>query len=161
MMNRKNFLKVLYVLSVIPGIFASTASADERYRPVNNGRVLSECGECHMAFQPQMLAKRSWERLMGGLGDHFGEDASLDPKTQMEIRDYLTANAADSKWLGGRFMRGLDSNSAPLRITETPHWIREHNKEVPDAAWRQPKVGSKANCPACHRRAHLGDYDDD
>ncbi len=161
MTKRMRFIKILCILSVVPGIYASTASADERYRPVQNERVLGECGECHMAFQPQMLPKRSWERLMGGLGDHFGEDASIDPKTQKKIHEFLTANAADSSWFGGRFMRGLDSNSAPLRITETPHWIREHNEEVPESAWNRPNVSSKANCPACHRRAHLGDYDDD
>ncbi len=140
---------------------STTAKADERYSPVRDQTVIKECGACHMAFQPQMLPKKSWELIMTGLPDHFGEDASLDPKTVNHIRTYLTDNAADSSWWGGKFMRGLTKTSAPLRITNTPYWVREHNEEVPARAWKDPRVKSKANCLACHSRANNGDYDDD
>jgi hypothetical protein len=33
---------------------------------------------------------------MGGLDQHFGENASLDPATQADILKFLLANAADS-----------------------------------------------------------------
>ena len=65
---------------------------------------------------------------MGGLSDHFGEDASLDPKTADRIKKYHMDNAADSGWMSGKFMRGLSKSSAPLRITETPYWSLEQSE---------------------------------
>ena len=137
-------------------LFTATAvQADERYRPIEDSVVLRECGACHMAFQPEMLPGKSWIRIMDGLSSHFGEDASLDPETVSRIKQYLVKNAADSGWWGGKFMRGLSKSATPLRITETPYWIREHAEEVPERAWKDPKVKSKANCLACHRRTWI------
>ncbi len=156
---------------VKPGIFLAVAAlmlisatavkADERYKPVQHENVVKECGACHMAFQPQMLPKKSWRKIIAGLADHFGEDASLKAPMSASIEKYYVENAANSGWRGGKFMRGLTDESAPLRITETPYWVREHNHEVPERAWKDPKVKSKANCVACHPRASLGIYEDD
>ncbi len=145
-------------VSVTPSV---TAQADERYSPVRDAETLKECGDCHMAFQPQMLPARSWEKLMDDLPNHFGEDASLAEDQVARIRNYLTDNAADSSWLGGKFMRGLSKNDTPLRISKTPYWVREHNEEVSNQAWGDPRVKTKANCIACHRAAESGNYDDD
>ena len=142
-------------------LIATSAQADERYNPVTDKTTITECGACHMVFQPQMLTAKSWEKIIGGLSNHFGEDASLDNETVRHLINYHVEKAADSKWWGGKFMRGLSADSAPLRITETPYWVREHNEEVPQKAWSDPKVKSKANCLACHPRAVKGDYDDD
>ena len=142
--------------------FNSTAQADERYTPVRDQTVIKECGACHMVFQPQMLPVKSWSKIIDGLPDHFGEDASLDAVTAKHIKAYHVKNAADANWWGGKFMRGLSKTSSPLRITETPYWIHEHDEdEVPQRAWSDPKVKTKANCLACHSRANKGDYDDD
>ena len=140
---------------------AAPAAAHDRYSPVSDPVTAKECGACHMAFQPQMLPGRSWTALMGGLDRHFGEDASLDDATRDHITAYLTDHAADAGWWSGKFMRGVDDSRTPLRITDTPYWIREHMEEVPARAWTDPRVGSKANCLACHPRANRGDYDDD
>jgi len=155
--NRKTCL-IAGALVLLAG---TTVRADERYAPVRDQTVIKECGACHMAFQPQMLPKKSWQKIMTGLTDHFGEDASLDTKTARHIEMYLVDKAADASWWGGKFLRGLSKTSAPLRITETPYWIREHNEEVPARAWKDPNVKSRANCLACHKRANNGDYDDD
>ena len=142
-------------------LVSTVVQADERYRPVKDPVVIEECGACHMVFQPQMLPKKSWVKIMDTLNNHFGEDASLDLKLVRHIKEYHVNNAANSRWLNGKFMRGLSDDSAPLRITETPRWIREHKREVPQRAWSDPKVRSKANCRACHKRANQGNYDDD
>lgn len=149
------------IAAVLVLLAGATAQADERYKPVRDPVVTEECGACHMAFQPQMLPKNSWVKIMAGLSNHFGEDASLDAKTAGRIEKYHLDNAADSSWLSGKFMRGLSKASAPLRITETPYWVREHNGEVPQWAWKEPKIKSKANCLACHKGANQGHYDDD
>ncbi len=155
------FFLPLFGALVLSTALASTPRADERYNPVRDDSVRRLCGECHMAFQPQMLPQRSWHKLMDGLADHFCEDASLEPGESAGIRDYLVANAADAGWFNGRFMRRLDKKAVPLRISEMPHWVREHDEELAPSAYDDPKVKSKANCPACHRRAEQGDYDDD
>ena len=155
--NRKTCL----IAGVLIVLANTTVRADERYDPIRDQTVIKECGACHMAFQPQMLPKKSWQKIMAGLSDHFGEDASLDAKTARHIEMYMIEQAADSSWWSGKFLRGLSKTSVPLRITETPYWIREHNEEVPARAWKDPQIKSRANCLACHKRANNGDYDDD
>ena len=154
-------LRTQFAVAAMVLLTSTAVNADERYNPINDQIVAKECGACHMAFQPQLLPKKSWVKIMDNLSDHFGEDASLDDKTASHIKNYHVENAANSSWFSGKFMRGLSKTSAPLRITETPYWVREHNHEVPQWAWKDPKVKSKANCLACHKRANSGDYDDD
>jgi hypothetical protein len=157
MLNKKTLL----VAATIITLGSSLSYADERFPPIKDETVKKECGDCHMAFQPQMLPQRSWVKIMDTLGDHFGEDASLDKATAEGIKNYLVENASDAGWWSGKFMRGVRDDWVPLRITEIPYWVREHNEEVPNYAWSDPKVKSKANCTACHPRANMGNYDDD
>ena len=119
-----------------------------------------ECGACHMAFQPQFLPGRSWTALMNNLGNHFGENATLDDATSRAILTYLEANAGDAAGGYGRYPRGLPASQTPLRITETPYWIREHQREVRPSAFLDPKVKTRANCVACHAGAPPGVYED-
>ena len=120
-----------------------------------------ECASCHLAYSPALLPKSSWRRVMGGLEQHFGENASLDPATQADILRFLEANAADSgrSRMGDKVMQRMDAE-APLRITETRWFVRKHD-EVPRAAWTRKSVGSAANCAACHRQAEKGIFDED
>ncbi|MDH5749957.1 MAG: diheme cytochrome c [Rhodospirillales bacterium] len=144
-------------------LFAAPASADgDRFPPVSNTVTKQECGSCHMAFQPQFLPARSWKAIMAGLDNHFGENASIDNDTALEIKTYLVNNAADSGWFrNSRILRGVKNEWTPLRITELPRWVHEHNEEVPAQVWNRKDIGSKANCKACHRDADRGNYDDD
>ena len=36
--------------------------ADEAFPPVVSEAVRSECSDCHIAYQPEMLPQRSWRR---------------------------------------------------------------------------------------------------
>lgn len=121
-----------------------------------------ECASCHLAYPPSMLPKASWRRMMGGLEQHFGENASLDPATQADILRFLEANAADSgtSRMGDKVMQRMDTKEAPLRITETRWFVRKHD-EVPRTTWTRKSVGSAANCAACHRQAEKGLFDED
>ena len=131
------------------------------FPPVADPVVKEECGSCHLAFAPSMLPARSWQRMMGDLKNHFGDDASLDPQVAARITDYLVANAADNagQRRGEKLVRGLAADAAPLRISELPKWVREHRK-VPDWEWRHKDVRTRANCVACHADAERGYYDD-
>ncbi len=132
------------------------------FAPVTDPVVKEECGSCHIAYPPSMLPARSWERMMTGLKNHFGDDASLDAQTAERVRGYLTTNAADAagRRYGEKLTRGVAASSAPLRITELPRWLREHRK-VPAWEWTHKDVRTKANCLACHTGAERGDFDDD
>lgn len=129
--------------------FAAPAWAgDHRVAPVSDALVRKECGQCHMAFQPGLLPAASWERMMGNLADHFGDNAALSADKTSAIRAYLTANA-------GRERRG----DTPARVTEARWFTHEH--AFPDRVWKRPEVVTKSNCPACHQGAEQGLYDDD
>lgn len=121
-----------------------------------------ECASCHIAYAPAFLPKASWRRVMGGLDQHFGENASLDPVTQADILRFLEAHAADSgsSRMGSRVMQGMDAKSAPLRVTETRWFVRKHD-EVARTTWSRKSIGSAANCAACHRQAEQGVFDED
>ena len=67
-----------------------------------------ECASCHIAYSPAFLPKASWRRLMGGLDQHFGENASLDPATQADILRFLETRF--------RRRRGRANRSAPPPI---------------------------------------------
>ncbi len=117
----------------------------------------TECGACHLAYPAAFLPARSWQAITGDLSNHFGEDASLDPDTTKIIADYLVANAADSAFGNPRLLYGIAATDTPLRITETPWWIRRHH-EVPASAFLRANIKSKSNCLACHGG---GAYSDD
>ncbi|MDD2829912.1 MAG: diheme cytochrome c [Sulfuricurvum sp.] len=110
-----------------------------------------ECGACHMAYQPQVLPKRSWEKTMKMLDNHFGSDATLDPQDHKTIQNYLVSHASKNDQ-----MSDIKGNIA-LRISETPYFIREH-REVSKKMVTQPAVKSFANCNACHTQATNGSY---
>jgi len=110
-----------------------------------------ECGSCHMAYQPQFLPKRSWDKMMNTLDNHFGTDATLDPSDHKTIQNYLAAHASKND-------RMSDTKGAVvLRISETPYFVREH-REVTKKMVTQPSVKSFANCNACHTQAANGSY---
>jgi hypothetical protein len=131
------------------------------YPPVDNAMVKEECGSCHMAFAPSMLPASSWRRMMAGLNNHFGDDATIGPKLAAEITAYLVDNAGDQggQRYGAKLLRGVSTTNAPLRITELPKWTREHRKITPQE-WSHKEVRSKANCTACHDQAERGLYED-
>ena len=85
--------------------------------PIDNPVVQKECGACHMAYAPQMLPMRSWQAIMGHLGDHFGENATLPASDGTTILAYLVAHAGDAPGTanGRRFMRGIPADATPLR----------------------------------------------
>jgi hypothetical protein len=149
--------RVLIAASAILSIGAAArVVADDGFPPIANEAVRSECSNCHIAYQPQMLPQRSWRRLMGGLTDHFDEE------TTQQVLSYLLDNAADrSETKGARkFLEGLRSGDDPIRITDTPRWKEKHH-ELPETAWSDPRIAFKGECEVCPTEAERGLYDDD
>ena len=141
----------LWVLSSIPpsGIISLT----------QNKEYSTECGDCHEVYHPSLLPKTSWAKMMSGLEDHFGEDASLDKNTAAHITTYLEANAAEA-WdteASNRFSKV--SSDAPYQITATRYWQRKH-REIGADIFKRKSVGGKSHCASCHLDAASGRFDD-
>ncbi|MBK1730967.1 cytochrome C [Thiococcus pfennigii] len=136
------------------------------FAPVTNVAYREECSSCHMAYQPGLLPARAWEAIMSseGLGNHYGDDASLTDALRNEISAYLTANAADQT--GGKRARKF-AESRPgadgglPRISENRYFVHEHDEIPPRFVIANTQVGSFSQCNACHRGADDGDYDED
>jgi len=125
---------------------------------VSNPVYTEECGSCHMIYPPGLLPASSWGKVMSQLEDHFGDNAELDSETFQSISEFLSANSAEkSEYRRSRkFMRSIQSDNAPLRISETPYFKHEHD-EVPDRmVTGNTKVKSFSNCNACHTKAESG-----
>jgi cytochrome b len=120
-----------------------------------------ECGSCHMAFHPNLLPARSWQRTMTEQARHFGADLALDAATSATLLEFMVANAAERSPTEAAYKisHSIDPASAPLRITETPYWVEKH-RDIAAADWLLPKVMSKANCAACHLDAEAGTFED-
>ncbi len=127
----------------------------------DNALWRQECGSCHLAFHPNLLPQRSWQRLMNEQAQHFGSDLALDAKTSAGILEFLSANSADHLGTEAAFKikRLLDPQSTPLRITETSYWTKKH-RNIAAAIWTLPQVASKTNCVACHLDAEAGTFQD-
>jgi hypothetical protein len=121
-----------------------------------------ECGSCHMLYPSGLLPARSWTAMMGGLKDHFGENASLDPAAKEKLTSFLTENAADrsDQRRSRKIAQSIPQKDSPLRFTETRYFQHKHD-DVSAAVWKRKAIGSPANCVACHGRAEQGIFSED
>lgn len=130
--------------------------------PVDNAFYKEECGSCHFPYQPGLLPARSWQKMMGGLVDHFGENAELNATDAQKLTTYLTENAADKstfkRSLG--MTRSLNKDDVPLRISTTRYFKRKHHELPTRMVKDNPKVRSFSNCELCHTRAAQGSYNE-
>lgn len=127
----------------------------------DNAQWREECGSCHLAFHPNLLPVRSWQKLMAEQDKHFGTDLALDADVSAAVLAFLVNNAAENSKREAAFKinRSIKAGVTPLRITETPYWVSKHS-EIADSVWRSAKVKSKANCAACHLDAEAGTFED-
>jgi hypothetical protein len=147
------------------GFFQALFGRHKGVEPVHDATFEEECGACHFAYQPGLLPRRSWARIMApdALEDHFGDDASLEEPARAKIAAFLEAHAADDSGYKRsiKVRRSIPKDQAPLRITEVPYIRRKHADLGKERVQDNPKVKSLANCDACHRKAAEGVYDDD
>ena len=157
-------LRGLAVLAVAIGLVAAvnvalTGVPETRWRAVEYlPAYASNCADCHHAHHPSLRLAADWERIIAGLEDHFGEDATVGAKTEAEILAFLKANDA-SRFDTEAAVRMGSVQTKDLRITSGEYWQMRH-AGIPEAVFRSPAVGSKANCNACHRDADTGRFDD-
>ncbi|MEO5377655.1 MAG: cytochrome b/b6 domain-containing protein [Magnetococcus sp. DMHC-6] len=123
---------------------------------------VKECGDCHFAFPPSLLPVRSWNLLFTQTAKHFGENLDLDQEILDPLQKFATKNAAEQldSEAAYKILHSLAPQEVPLRITETPYWIKKH-AEISKTVWNAPQVGGPVQCPACHIDADTGTFDDD
>ncbi|MFQ5765136.1 MAG: cytochrome C [Rhodospirillales bacterium] len=141
---KKLLLAALFGLAVLPATAATGPKS-----PGADVLTRKECGACHMAFPARLLPAGSWTRIMNSLGDHFGEDASLDKATRTRIEAYLTAHA------------GRRRNGTPIRITKLRWFVRNHNRRGMKRLMERVGAKSLVDCMACHAGAERGRFEDD
>jgi len=122
---------------------------------------VAECGSCHMAFPAGLLPAESWHKIMLGLEEHFDDNAEIDSETGIYISNYLQQNALKRNETS-RFSRMLRNigDMAPLRISELPYFISEHNEIPKKMVVDNVEVGSFSKCESCHKDATEGVFDE-
>jgi predicted nucleic acid binding AN1-type Zn finger protein len=128
--------------------------------PVENKLYKTECSSCHFTYQAGLLPKKSWEKLMSNLENHFGTDASLEKEDKDTLLAYLVKNSADNSTQYKRSRKisnSIPSNQIPIAISDTPYFKKEH-REIAKQFIEQKEVKSISNCIACHTTANRGIY---
>lgn len=167
---RRIRLSVLAVLLLLGAGLAGRAAAEEEaldspvpgsdIAPARNEVYIEECGACHVAFPPGLMPQRSWEVIVDGFADHFGEELEFDDEVIASLRKYLINNAADrSKYPRSvLIMQYLRDDLTPTRVMDVPYIKRKHSQIPRDALEKNANVRSFANCDACHSRVEAGSF---
>lgn len=130
----------------------------------------SECGACHDPYPPFMLPDSSWERIRGGLSNHFGEEISPTMKKgenrislndQTVVFNFLKQHSADksTREISIKVMESLDGARGRKSITKIKYWKDTH-AHIPNEVFKSSKVKRKANCFACHKNFEKGMLED-
>ena len=126
-----------------------------------NSSFSTHCSKCHKNYPPFILPKASWEKLMDGLSNHFGEEIlehNISKEEQLSIKTYLTSHSAENSThkLAYKSLISLQ-DMRPISATKSLYWreTHEHLKE----AFKNPLVKDKSNCFACHRNFEYGLFD--
>ena len=133
-------------------------SAKPGVPPTEKGTYQTQCGRCHFPYSAGLLPALSWEKIMLGMTDHFGEQVELSPQSTRAIYDYLLTNAAGrvSYQVSARIMGALGEDPAPQRITGTRYFRERHQAVIVPGSNDVPGVESLGDCGGCHPRALEG-----
>ncbi len=119
------------------------------------------CGECHLAFHPTLLPRRSWQAMFEQQHEHFGDDLDLDKETYDTLLKFHLDYSAETGLSepAHKIAHYEPAKSSPLRITKTKYWVHKH-EDIDDVYWKSKKVRTKSNCGACHLDAKQGTFED-
>lgn len=130
---------------------------DQQQDPKMAALYKVECGSCHMAYPPAFLPATSWQKLLNGLSDHFGENAELDKVTLTQLKNFLEKESQN----GSRKMQRNIGDESPIRITQLPYFKAKHHELPANVLKLSPKLTSMSQCNVCHSGAERGDFNED
>ena len=174
-MNFIKYTRILVLTASVCATYFALADDDEKHESnghewasrrsidtVDDPGYKAECASCHMLYPPGLLPAKSWQAMMHGLKDHFGENASLDKATNERLTELLSNHAADrsTKRRSQKVAQSIAAKDVPLRFTDTLYFKRQHH-ELGASVWLRKSVGSPANCVACHAKAEQGIFSED
>ena len=118
------------------------------------------CASCHMLYAPSTLPARSWQKMMQGLNNHFGDNAEVDSVVREEVSAYLQRNAADKveNIYAQPMLNLLKDGETPERISDTKYFKLLHDVVRPEMVSGNPDVKSVARCEICHYEALDGRF---
>ena len=99
-------------------------------KPVDNDIYKKECGSCHFAYPAGLLPSGSWNKMMSNLGDHFGDDASVDEKTFQTLSSYLNTNSAEKAMQYKRSKKIVENLNGATSdtISKMPYMKKKHDE---------------------------------
>ena len=155
---------MLALALTLVGIGAGTDGGDghARFAMPRDPMFVKECGSCHTAYAPGLLTAAEWQRVMGDLQNHYGDDASLGEPARLGILRWVVDGAADgleATRLMRRIAEAAKHSKTMPRITESGLFRYQHD-EIPAYVWQRQSIWRKSNCGACHIRANAGFYDE-
>ncbi|MEO5342478.1 MAG: diheme cytochrome c [Gammaproteobacteria bacterium SHHR-1] len=121
------------------------------------------CSDCHLAYPPGLLPGSSWQRIMGGLADHFGQKAALDDASVLRLQAYLLRHATEKSAApyAQQLARTAGYKPINLRITESEYFSIKHQDISLTEVKANPRIGSLSQCQACHSKADQGSFKTD
>ncbi|MBT3529776.1 MAG: hypothetical protein HOF74_00250 [Gammaproteobacteria bacterium] len=117
---------------------------------------INSCGSCHLPYSPGLLPMESWQTLMGGLDEHFGEHIELSEQNSKHILGYFEKYALKEgqQTVMGQLANDLPSPSSPsLRITDLPVFKQLHNNAAELMLLEDLSRRALKDCETCHRAA--------
>lgn len=123
---------------------------------MQNPLFVKECASCHILYPPNLLPKKSWEIMMSDLGNHFGDDASIDEESNKNILAFLVNNSAETSTTKAsfKFLNSIGDKDI-IALTKTTFWEKKH-RDIPKELFLNKDIKSKANCKACHSDVEKG-----
>lgn len=145
-----------YLVNTQQSIFTQQFYEKQDYSMLHED-FYNECGSCHITYPPYLLPEKSWALMMSDLENHFGDDASIDKKTNLSILSFLEKNSSEnsSHEAAYKILKSLKGNNSTIAITKTPYWEYRH-KDIEKDIFLSKEVKSKANCSACHQDIEYG-----
>ena len=127
-----------------------------------NSAFFEKCSKCHKHYPPFMLPQASWEKMIEGLDNHFGEritENNITKSEQISIKEYLISHSAEysTHKLAYKTLVSL-GEMRPLSITKSPYWRKSH-AHLPPELFKSTVVKDKSNCFACHKNFEYGIFD--
>ena len=152
-----------WLAALAAGLAMGTSSAGELRNDVgtnDNPLYEKECGSCHFPYQAGWLPERSWRRLMGSLGSHFGENAEINAAARDSITADLASRAADhsSNQRSREIMSAIPPGDTPLSVTKVLYVGGIHGGFLDPNFKGKPEAKTLAQCSLCHPKAHRGGF---
>tara|TARA_X000001036_G_scaffold432780_1_gene469251 strand:+ start:307 stop:855 length:549 start_codon:yes stop_codon:yes gene_type:complete len=163
-MNRVQFVLGSLLLGgiLIFGFYGLFVHAQDTEEYQKNPAYIEECGACHLAYPPGLMPSKTWDKVMTGLSDHFGENAELDDETAQLIMSYLQQESLrpGKPTVMSEMLRNLPQNP-PLRMTEFPAFLAAHEIIGEQLEMESFPEGFLSPCADCHRQAADGIFEKD